>query len=137
MPVAYPTVNQPSAREDWTFSPWFMGGIKRDIAVYMLETKGLGCFLVRENCTSPGEFVLSIRGSSAIEHIRVIRGRGGYGLGTSAPFESMLKLVDHFRHHSLHEMYDEIDTKLRSWPSKELLVNMIQKQTKFLNMFKN
>lgn len=133
LPVAYSTAKEPTADADWTYSPWFMGGIKRDVAVFMLQSTTLGCFLIRENCTSPGEFVLSMRGSSSVEHIRVVRGRGGYGLGSSAIFESVLQLVNYYREHSLKEQFDEIDSPLTGWPSKEKFVATIQSRCKIRN----
>jgi hypothetical protein len=54
-----------------------------------------GCFLVRENTSSPGEYVLSIRGRTACEHIRIVKGRGGFGLGSSTPFQSVQELIEY------------------------------------------
>jgi hypothetical protein len=78
--IAYCTANTPSPHEDWTFAPWFMGGIKRDIALFLLEPQDLGCFLVRENVSSPGDFVMSIRGTASVEHIRVVKVRASIAL---------------------------------------------------------
>jgi hypothetical protein len=70
----------------------------------MLESQALGCFLVRENTTSRGEFVLSIRSTATVEHVRIIKGREGFGLGMGMQFPSVDRLVEYGArlHHGFH-----------------------------------
>ena len=72
--------------------------------------------MVRESITRPGEFVVSVKCSQQVEHIRVIRGRGGYRLGGSDGFDTIPLMVAFYNKTSLATHFEEANTTLREAP---------------------
>uniref|UniRef100_UPI00398F217E adapter molecule crk n=1 Tax=Pristiophorus japonicus TaxID=55135 RepID=UPI00398F217E len=57
---------------------WYFGRLRRDEAVARLQGQRHGTFLVRDSCTIPGDYVLSVSENSKVSHY-IINSRPGSG----------------------------------------------------------
>ncbi|CAF0776350.1 unnamed protein product [Didymodactylos carnosus] len=78
-------------------SPWNHGRIQRSTAEQLLFDKKLGTFLVRESEHYPGDYTLSIKDDSKIQHYRVkILPDGSYTVDDEIFFEDLKQLIEHY-----------------------------------------
>lgn len=82
---------------------WFYGKIKRREAeeILMRQRKD-GVFLIRESESSPGEFSLSVRFNSQVQHFKVLKDpQRRYYLWNTQKFDSLTQLVEFHRTRSV------------------------------------
>lgn len=82
---------------------WYMGRISRSTAEQMLQgNKFEGAFLVRLSESSPTDFSLSVKCGQSVQHFKILKDNsdGGYYLW-STRFDSLNKLVDHYRNETV------------------------------------
>jgi len=77
---------------------WFHGKISRSKAEELLKQQAHdGAFLIRESESAPGDFSLSVKFKSEVQHFKVLRdGAGKYFLWV-VKFSSLNELVDYHR----------------------------------------
>ena len=96
-----------SQRMSWlaSFTDWFHGKIPCEDAESKLEKAPNGCFLVRESCSQPGSFVLSLKHQGDVRHWLVhsqedATGSWSYELrGSGMSFKTIIDLVKHYKEH--------------------------------------
>ncbi|XP_076871829.1 GRB2-related adapter protein 2b [Brachyhypopomus gauderio] len=92
VPRNYITLNIPS---------WYQEDTSRSAAESLLLPKPIGAFLIRGSQSSPGDFSISVRHESDVQHFKVMRdSRGQYFLWTEK-FSSLNKLVDYYTMNSI------------------------------------
>uniref|UniRef100_A0A4W4E9A8 Osteoclast-stimulating factor 1 n=1 Tax=Electrophorus electricus TaxID=8005 RepID=A0A4W4E9A8_ELEEL len=92
VPRNYITLNIPS---------WYQEDTSRFAAESMLMSKPIGAFLIRSSQSSPGEFSMSVRHESDVQHFKVLKdSRGQYFLWTEK-FGSLNKLVEYYMSNSI------------------------------------
>ncbi|XP_060116850.1 growth factor receptor-bound protein 2-like isoform X1 [Heteronotia binoei] len=78
--------------------PWFFGEIPRAKAEKVLgQQRQDGAFLLRVCETVPGDFSLSVRCGSEVQHFKVFRDRAGKYFLWALRFSSLNELVRHYR----------------------------------------
>ncbi|CAF0911919.1 unnamed protein product, partial [Didymodactylos carnosus] len=78
-------------------APWNHGPIQRATAEQLLSDKKFGTFLVRQSEHYPGDYTLSIKDDSKIQHYRVkILSNGSYTVDDEIFFDDLKLLVEHY-----------------------------------------
>ncbi|XP_075871829.1 GRB2-related adapter protein 2a [Nelusetta ayraudi] len=80
---------------------WFKENASRTAAEDLLRNKGVGEFVIRGSQSSPGEFSISVRHESDVQHFKVMREAGGQYYLWSERFSSLNKLVDFYKTRSI------------------------------------
>uniref|UniRef100_H3D112 Osteoclast-stimulating factor 1 n=1 Tax=Tetraodon nigroviridis TaxID=99883 RepID=H3D112_TETNG len=80
---------------------WFQENASRSAAEELLRHKGVGEFVIRGCQSSPGEFSISVRHESDVQHFKVMRDSRGQYFLWSEKFTSLNKLVDFYRTSSI------------------------------------
>lgn len=88
-----------------SFEDWFHGRIPPEDAEWKLAEAPNGCFIIRESCSQPGSFVLSLKHQGEVTH-RLVHsfedstGSWLYELrGSGMVFKSIIDLVKHYKVH--------------------------------------
>eukprot|EP00056_Hartaetosiga_gracilis_P003832 m.67861 g.67861 ORF g.67861 m.67861 type:complete len:919 (+) comp11597_c0_seq3:108-2864(+) len=92
---------------------WYMGPMDRLSAQEHLLMAQTGSFCVRESVTTPGNYVVTIKCSSSIRHLKVKSSSNGYFLGVTNKFPSIPALVEFFQSHSLAAHFPEVEYTLK------------------------
>jgi fyn-related kinase len=82
---------------------WFFGKVKRiDAEKQLMQPfNDYGSFLVRDSETTAGDYSLSIRDMDRVRHYRIRRlDTGGFFVTRRVTFDSIVELVDYYRHQS-------------------------------------
>ncbi|XP_058508622.1 GRB2-related adapter protein 2a [Solea solea] len=87
---------------------WFQENASRNDAEDLLRHKDIGEFVIRGSQSSPGEFSISVKHESDVQHFKVLRDNQGHYFLWSEKFTSLNKLVDFYKNTSIsktREMY--------------------------------
>ncbi|XP_029692114.1 GRB2-related adapter protein 2a isoform X1 [Takifugu rubripes] len=76
---------------------WFQENASRSAAEELLRLKDVGQFVIRGCQSSPGEFSISVRHESDVQHFKVMRDSRGQYFLWSKKFTSLNKLVDFYK----------------------------------------
>ncbi|XP_054616486.1 GRB2-related adapter protein 2a [Dunckerocampus dactyliophorus] len=76
---------------------WFQENATRSSAEQLLSTKDVGHFVIRGCQSSPGNFSISVKHESDVQHFKVIRDHRGHYFLWSEKFTSLNKLVDFYK----------------------------------------
>lgn len=85
---------------------WFRENASRTAAEDLLRNKGVGEFVIRGSQSSPGEFSISVRHESDVQHFKVMREAGGQYYLWSERFSSLNKLVEFYKTTSISKTRD-------------------------------
>ncbi|XP_037648274.1 GRB2-related adapter protein 2a [Sebastes umbrosus] len=80
---------------------WFQENASRSAAEEVLRHKGLGDFLIRGCQSSPGDFSISVKHESDIQHFKVMKDNKGQYFLWSEKFTSLNKLVNFYKSTSI------------------------------------
>ncbi|XP_037333242.2 GRB2-related adapter protein 2a [Pungitius pungitius] len=76
---------------------WFQENASRSAAEDVLRSKGLGHFVIRGCQSSPGDFSISVKHESDVQHFKVMKDNKGQYFLWSEKFTSLNKLVDFYK----------------------------------------
>ncbi|XP_064179806.1 GRB2-related adaptor protein 2-like isoform X2 [Anguilla rostrata] len=83
------------------FPSWYQENASRSMAEESLSPREVGAFLIRGSQRSPGDFSISVRHDSDVQHFKVMKdGKGQYYLW-SERFSSVNKLVEYYKGNSV------------------------------------
>ncbi|KAJ8363210.1 hypothetical protein SKAU_G00120410 [Synaphobranchus kaupii] len=83
------------------FPSWYQENASRNMAEESLMSREMGAFLIRGSQSSPGDFSISVRHDSDVQHFKVMKdNRGQYYLWTER-FGSLNKLVEYYKSNSV------------------------------------
>ncbi|KAM4022081.1 GRB2-related adapter protein 2 isoform 1-T3 [Anomaloglossus baeobatrachus] len=80
---------------------WYCENFSRIEAENILMSKQVGHFIIRASQTSKGEFSISVRHETDVQHFKVIRDKSGNYSLWSEKFKSLNKLVEYYRNVSV------------------------------------
>ncbi|XP_053194257.1 GRB2-related adapter protein 2a [Scomber japonicus] len=80
---------------------WFQENASRSAAEDLLRFKGVGDFVIRGCQSSPGDFSISVKHESDVQHFKVMRDSSGQYYLWSERFTSLNKLVDYYKANSI------------------------------------
>lgn len=76
---------------------WFQENASRSAAEEILRQKDVGVFVIRGCQSSPGDFSISVKHESDVQHFKVMRDNKGNYFLWSEKFTSLNKLVDYYK----------------------------------------
>ncbi|XP_034749251.1 GRB2-related adapter protein 2a [Etheostoma cragini] len=76
---------------------WFQENASRSAAEEILRHKGVGDFVIRGCQSSPGDFSISVKHDSDVQHFKVMRDNNGQYFLWSEKFTSLNKLVEFYK----------------------------------------
>ncbi|XP_029363576.1 GRB2-related adapter protein 2a [Echeneis naucrates] len=82
---------------DWQIPRWFQENASRNAAEELLRSKEIGDFVIRGSQSSPGDFSISVRHESDVQHFKVLKDNRGQYFLWSEKFTSLNKLVDFYK----------------------------------------
>ncbi|XP_040046134.1 GRB2-related adapter protein 2a [Gasterosteus aculeatus] len=85
---------------------WFHQNASRSAAEDVLRSKGVGHFVIRGCQSSPGDFSISVKHESDVQHFKVMRDNKGMYFLWSEKFTSLNKLVDFYKSASISKTRD-------------------------------
>lgn len=80
---------------------WYRGGVSRATAETLLSPSPKGAFLVRDSECAPGEFSISVRTDTSVQHFKVYEDSVGKYYIWTVRFETLNELVDYYRSTSI------------------------------------
>ncbi|XP_040917952.1 GRB2-related adapter protein 2a [Toxotes jaculatrix] len=80
---------------------WFQEDASRSAAEEALKHKDVGDFVIRGSQSSPGDFSISVRHESDVQHFKVLRDNKGQYFLWSEKFTSLNKLVEFYKNTSI------------------------------------
>nr|XP_046270534.1 GRB2-related adapter protein 2a [Scatophagus argus]XP_046270535.1 GRB2-related adapter protein 2a [Scatophagus argus]XP_046270536.1 GRB2-related adapter protein 2a [Scatophagus argus] len=80
---------------------WFQENASRSAAEELLRCKEVGDFVIRGCQSSPGDFSISVKHESDVQHFKVMRDNKGQYFLWSEKFTSLNKLVEFYKHTSI------------------------------------
>ncbi|XP_076329130.1 growth factor receptor-bound protein 2-like isoform X1 [Tachypleus tridentatus] len=101
---------------------WYYGRITRVDAKKLLLNKHEGAFLIRVSESPPGDFSLSVKCDSEVQHFKVLMDPQGKFFLWVIKFNSLNKLVKYHRSASLSRTHD---IKLKEMHPEEFLVQAL------------
>ncbi|XP_061837478.1 GRB2-related adapter protein 2-like [Nerophis lumbriciformis] len=82
---------------DFRLPRWFQEHLTRSAAEQLLSSQDVGHFVIRGCQSSPGNFSISVKHESDVQHFKVTRDRQGHYFLWSEMFTSLNKLVDFYK----------------------------------------
>uniref|UniRef100_A0A3B4WY21 Osteoclast-stimulating factor 1 n=1 Tax=Seriola lalandi dorsalis TaxID=1841481 RepID=A0A3B4WY21_SERLL len=76
---------------------WFQENASRNAAEELLRSKDVGDFVIRGSQSSPGDFSISVRHESDVQHFKVLKDNKGQYFLWSEKFTSLNKLVEFYK----------------------------------------
>ncbi|XP_044187708.1 GRB2-related adapter protein 2a [Thunnus albacares] len=80
---------------------WFQENASRNAAEELLRYKNVGDFVIRGSQSSPGDFSISVKHESDVQHFKVMRDNKGQYFLWSEKFTSLNKLVEFYKSTSI------------------------------------
>ncbi|KAI1886671.1 hypothetical protein AGOR_G00198200 [Albula goreensis] len=79
------------------FPSWYQENASRNMAEESLMPRELGAFLIRGSQSSPGDFSISVRHDSDVQHFKVMKDNKGQYYLWAEKFNSLNKLVEYYK----------------------------------------
>ncbi|XP_026213711.1 GRB2-related adapter protein 2a [Anabas testudineus] len=80
---------------------WFQDNATRNSAEELLRNRTVGEFVIRGSQSSPGDFSISVKHESDVQHFKVMKDNKGMYFLWSEKFTSLNKLVDFYKNTSI------------------------------------
>ncbi|MFT7816024.1 guanine nucleotide exchange factor VAV3 [Arapaima gigas] len=103
---------------DFSTQPWYAGTMERLQAEAELVNRGNSTYLVRHRSKESAEYAISIKYNNDVKHIKILKREGFFYIAENKRFQSILELIDYYKHHSLKEGFRSLDTTLQ-FPYRE------------------